>query len=93
VGEAGPEAIMPLDRGPDGKLGVRSRGQGIDLGGLVVVVRELRREIAMLRAERASDARRMIAAGERTADATEDAAGSNASMARRDAVVGRRSAA
>ena len=28
MGEAGPEAIMPLARGPDGKLGVRSGGQG-----------------------------------------------------------------
>lgn len=26
MGEAGPEAIMPLKRGPDGKLGVRSEG-------------------------------------------------------------------
>lgn len=26
MGEAGPEAIMPLSRGPDGKLGVRSEG-------------------------------------------------------------------
>lgn len=26
AGEAGPEAIMPLSRGPDGKLGVASRG-------------------------------------------------------------------
>jgi phage-related minor tail protein len=28
MGEAGPEAIMPLARGPDGKLGVRSAGGG-----------------------------------------------------------------
>lgn len=28
MGEAGPEAIMPLTRGPDGKLGVRSDGSG-----------------------------------------------------------------
>jgi len=28
AGEAGPEAIMPLSRGPDGKLGVASRGGG-----------------------------------------------------------------
>ncbi len=28
MGEAGPEAIMPLARGTDGKLGVRSGGQG-----------------------------------------------------------------
>ena len=28
MGEAGPEAIMPLSRGPDGKLGVAARGGG-----------------------------------------------------------------
>jgi len=28
MGEAGPEAIMPLERGADGKLGVRSSGGG-----------------------------------------------------------------
>lgn len=28
MGEAGPEAIMPLSRGPDGKLGVRASGNG-----------------------------------------------------------------
>jgi phage-related minor tail protein len=28
MGEAGPEAIMPLTRGADGKLGVRSQGGG-----------------------------------------------------------------
>lgn len=28
MGEAGPEAIMPLARGPDGKLGVKSDGMG-----------------------------------------------------------------
>ena len=28
MGEAGPEAIMPLSRGPDGKLGVRTSGGG-----------------------------------------------------------------
>lgn len=28
MGEAGPEAIMPLTRGPDGKLGVRAEGGG-----------------------------------------------------------------
>lgn len=28
MGEAGPEAVMPLTRGPDGKLGVRSAGGG-----------------------------------------------------------------
>lgn len=28
MGEAGPEAIMPLTRGPDGRLGVRAEGRG-----------------------------------------------------------------
>ena len=28
MGEAGPEAVMPLTRGSDGKLGVRSQGGG-----------------------------------------------------------------
>jgi phage-related minor tail protein len=28
MGEAGPEAIMPLKRGPDGKLGVEAAGGG-----------------------------------------------------------------
>jgi phage-related minor tail protein len=28
MGEAGPEAIMPLRRGPDGRLGVQAAGGG-----------------------------------------------------------------
>ncbi|MCC6006893.1 MAG: phage tail tape measure protein, partial [Rhodobacteraceae bacterium] len=28
MGEAGPEAILPLGRGPDGRLGVRAQGGG-----------------------------------------------------------------
>lgn len=35
MGEAGPEAVMPLTRGPNGKLGVSSYGGG---GGVSVVV-------------------------------------------------------
>ena len=35
MGEAGPEAIMPLARGPDGKLGVRAGGSG---GGAPTIV-------------------------------------------------------
>ncbi|WP_232830472.1 phage tail tape measure protein [Oceanicella sp. SM1341] len=31
MGEAGPEAIMPLARGPDGKLGVRGAGGGVQV--------------------------------------------------------------
>lgn len=36
MGEAGPEAVMPLHRGPDGSLGVRSAGN--DNGGGIAVV-------------------------------------------------------
>jgi hypothetical protein len=35
MGEAGPEAVMPLHRGPDGSLGVKSNGMG---GGTPVIV-------------------------------------------------------
>ena len=34
MAEAGPEAIMPLSRGPDGKLGVQAQGMG---GGNVII--------------------------------------------------------
>ena len=33
MGEAGPEAIMPLQRGPDGALGVRAAMGGNGMGG------------------------------------------------------------
>lgn len=36
MGEAGPEAIMPLTRGADGRLGVRAAGGG--MGGVQVVM-------------------------------------------------------
>lgn len=53
------------------------------------MVERLAREIVELRAEM----QRMVRAGERTADATEETASSNAAMARREVIVGRRSAA
>src|SRR5262245_15714134 len=31
AGEAGPEAVLPLARGPDGKLGVRGGGSGVQV--------------------------------------------------------------
>jgi hypothetical protein len=38
MGEAGPEAVMPLTRGKDGKLGVKaSGGQVINLGGITII--------------------------------------------------------
>ena len=40
MGEAGPEAIMPLERGANGKLGVRASGAGgggdVSIGSIVV---------------------------------------------------------
>lgn len=38
-GEAGPEAIMPLRRGPDGRLGVAAHGGGGSGGGVGVSIR------------------------------------------------------
>lgn len=38
MGEAGPEAIMPLERGPDGKLGVRASGTDQSSGGGVIQI-------------------------------------------------------
>lgn len=37
MGEAGPEAIMPLARGPDGKLGVKAGGGGGGGGATIVM--------------------------------------------------------
>jgi lambda family phage tail tape measure protein len=37
MGEAGPEAIIPLKRGPDGKLGV-SGGGGVSVGEINITV-------------------------------------------------------
>lgn len=48
MGEAGPEAIMPLTRGPDGALGVQNFGDANRA--LVAEVRALRAEVAQLRA-------------------------------------------
>jgi hypothetical protein len=84
LGEAGPEAIMPLARGSDGSLGVRVNGGGSD--GMAKLIESLTAEVADLRAEM----RRMADAGERTADATEDTAATNSTMARREVIVGRR---
>lgn len=47
MGEAGPEAIMPLSRGPNGALGVRSFGGDA----LIAEIQGLRNELEGLRAE------------------------------------------
>ena len=42
MGEAGPEAIMPLKRGPDGNLGVRVYGgDGGGTGGFSVSIGDI----------------------------------------------------
>ena len=46
-GEAGPEAIMPLRRGPDGRLGVEVNGSGSEA--VVTELRAVREEIINLR--------------------------------------------
>lgn len=55
MGEAGPEAIMPLEMGPNG-LGVRSRGGG-DNTELLNEVRALREEVTKLREQQREDNR------------------------------------
>lgn len=50
MGEAGPEAIMPLARGPDGRLGVAARGSGG--GGAPVIINIQTPDIEGFRASR-----------------------------------------
>lgn len=42
MGEAGPEAVMPLSRGPDGKLGVAAKGGGAQRRQRIVIVDDAR---------------------------------------------------
>lgn len=57
MGEAGPEAIMPLARGPTGELGVRGAGGG---GDVTVVINNYSGQQATAREGRGADGRRMI---------------------------------
>ena len=61
MGEAGPEAIMPLTRGPDGKLGVRAEGGSRSTTINVTVPGNTARETAMQLAAEASRAVRRTA--------------------------------
>lgn len=57
MGEAGPEAVMPLERGSDGKLGVRNNGgSGPKRPTRIVLVENQRDAEAMLRSSRGEDA-------------------------------------
>lgn len=60
AGEAGPEAILPLKRGPDGKLGVGSGARGD--GGVSVVVNDMRSggEQVQTQEDRGPDGKRLI---------------------------------
>lgn len=64
MGEAGPEAIMPLARGPDGKLGVRGGG-----GGAVLVVMNITTPdvhgFARSRSQIAAEMSRALSSGDR----------------------------
>lgn len=65
MGEAGPEAIMPLTRGPDGKLGVRAAGSG---GGITVVMNISTPDVAGFQRSQsqiADQAMRALARGQR----------------------------
>ena len=61
-GEAGPEAIMPLRRGSDGRLGVQARVPALDLGPLVAAIDSLERAIRQVGALQASETRAGAAA-------------------------------
>lgn len=52
MGEAGPEAIMPLARGPDGRLGIAAQGGGSAGGGVPVVINIQTPDIEGFRASR-----------------------------------------
>jgi phage-related minor tail protein len=66
MGEAGPEAIMPLARGADGRLGVAASGQG--LRPVTVVMNISTPDVAGFarsQSQIASEAQRMLARGQR----------------------------
>ena len=64
MGEAGPEAIMPLSRGPDGRLGVRAQGGA---GPVQVVINVSTPDVEGFRRSRSQIAAEMARAIERGA--------------------------
>ena len=65
MGEAGPEAIMPLARGPDGRLGVRSQGGGRPLAVTINVATPDLEGFRRSEGQIAAELGRMIAHGQR----------------------------
>jgi tape measure domain-containing protein len=86
MGEAGTEGIFPLQRMPNGDLGVQATGSGSDTQQLYAL---LISEVSALR----EDMQQLIEVNERTAEATEDTAATNARMVQRDSVAGARARA
>lgn len=65
MGEAGPEAIMPLARGPDGRLGVRSGGGGRPVNVVMNIATPDVAGFERSRAQIAARAARALAQGQR----------------------------
>ncbi|SLN54470.1 phage tail tape measure protein [Roseisalinus antarcticus] len=65
MGEAGPEAIMPLSRGPDGKLGVRAGGGGAPVNVTMHISTPDARGFEKSRGQIAAQLGRAIARGQR----------------------------
>jgi phage-related minor tail protein len=65
MGEAGPEAIMPLARGADGRLGVQSGGGGRPVTVTVNVTTQDAKSFERSQSQIAAQMARALARGER----------------------------
>ncbi|SIO11010.1 phage tail tape measure protein, lambda family [Rhodovulum sp. ES.010] len=65
MGEAGPEAILPLSRGADGRLGVRSEGGGRPVQVVMNITTPDLQGFARSQSQVASEMSRLIARGQR----------------------------
>jgi len=65
MGEAGPEAIMPLTRGADGRLGVRTEGGGLPVSVVVNVSAPVVEAFRRSQSQIAAQVRRALGRGQR----------------------------
>ncbi|GAA0286047.1 phage tail tape measure protein [Rhodovulum strictum] len=65
MGEAGPEAILPLSRGPDGRLGVRTEGGGRPVQIVMNITTPDVQGFARSQSQIAAEMSRLIARGQR----------------------------
>lgn len=65
MGEAGPEAILPLSRGPDGRLGVRTEGGGRPVQVVMNITTPDVQGFARSQSQIAAEMSRLIARGQR----------------------------